>query len=258
MSGLLNIGVTAALAAGKIILQGFGQLERINIYEKSSNNFVSDIDRKSENSIIDAIEKAFPSHSIIAEESGAKKGDDCKWIIDPLDGTNNFIHGFPHFSISIAIQIRGIMEHAIIFDPLRNDLYTATRGSGAQLNSQRIRVSNKPSLETCLLGTGCPFYNPEKVDEYLSKFRAMMLKSSGIRRTGSAALDLAFVASGKLDGFWQAGLKIWDIAAGSLLIQEAGGIANDFNGKTEYLESGKIVAANSKVLPEMLSILNSK
>ncbi len=255
MSGFINIGITAAIQAGKAILRGFANLDKISVFEKSTNDFVSDIDHKAESIIISAIEKSYPEHSIISEESGIKSGNEITWIIDPLDGTNNFIHGFPHFAISIAVKIKEHIEHAVIYDPISNDLYIATRGKGAQLNNQRLRVSTKNKLIQCLLATECPSHSEEMIEKHLEKSRKMMVKTSGLRRTGSAALNLAFVASGKLDGFWQSGIKIWDMAAGILLVKEAGGTIYDFQRSSNYLESNQIVAANLKIADKILAII---
>lgn len=256
MNGIVNIASNAAISAGKAILQGFSQLERIKIYEKASFDFVSDVDHKSESIIISAIEKAYPEHSIVSEEYGEKSGNEYTWIIDPLDGTNNFIHGFPHFCVSIAVKIGGTLEHGVIYDPILNNLFVASKGKGARLNEHRIRTSNRIKIVNALLATGCPSHDPMVIKEFLASFEQMMEKSSGIRRTGSAALDLAYVASGKLDGFWQSDLKIWDVAAGALLVQEAGGVVFDHNKQGNYLESGNIVAANVKLVDQILSILN--
>ncbi|NQY42099.1 MAG: inositol monophosphatase [Legionellales bacterium] len=257
MSGLLNIGANAAIQAGKIILRGFSQLDKINVFEKSTNDFVSDIDHKSESIIISTIEKAYPNHSIISEEAGVNIRDEITWIIDPLDGTNNFIHGFPHFSVSIAVKIRDFIEHAIVYDPINNHLYTATRGQGAQLNNKRIRISNKNKLIQCLVATECPFHTEDMIEQHLKSSKIMMGKTAGLRRTGSAALNLAYVASGKLDGFWQSGIKIWDMAAGVLLVKEAGGTVYDFQRTSNYLESNQIIAASIKIADEIFHIVNN-
>lgn len=253
MSGILNIATTAAITAGKAVIQGFNQLDRIDVYEKSAFNFVSNIDHKSEQIIISAIEKAFPSHGFISEEFGYKQGDEYTWIIDPLDGTNNFIHGYPHFAISIAIQYHNQLEHGVIYNPISNELFFASKGRGAHLNNQRIRVNKTNKLEKAILSTGCPSHNPEVIDDFLGTFKNMMIKSVGVRRTGSAALDLAYVASGRLDGFWQAELKPWDIAAGALIVQEAGGITVDFNREDKFLTSGQIIATNFKLIDQILN-----
>lgn len=256
-SGIINIGVTAAIAAGKAILRGFGQLDRVNIFQKSTNEFVSDIDHKAEEIIFSTIEKSYPSHTIISEEYGTKPGNDTEWIIDPLDGTNNFIHGFPLFAISIAVRIRDSLEYAIIYNPLSNELYTANKGHGAQLNNKRIRVSKKQQLAKCLVATECPNNSQEIIVQHLEKSKIMMSQTVGIRRTGSAALNLAYVASGKLDGFWQSKINIWDMAAGILLVKEAGGIVYDFKGSDKYFDSNNIVAANPKIAKNILEIVKN-
>lgn len=255
MNALVNIAVKAARSAGDIIIRGFNRLDQVKVTEKHQNDYVSEIDKQSEFAIIDTIKYAYPNHSIIAEESGKSSGNEYCWIIDPLDGTNNFIHGFPHFAVSIAIKIKDEIEHGIIFDPIRNEMFIANRGAGAQLNNRRIRVASRNSLDKCLLGTGFPFINKNQLNNYLDLFKQLFTLSSGVRRTGSAALDLAYIASARLDGFWESGLKIWDIAAGALLINEAGGIVTDYNEKEEYLESGNVVAANPKIQKSMLNII---
>ena len=256
MNGIINIASAAAIKAGKAIIQGFNQLERVNIYEKSAYNFVSDIDHKSEEIIISDIQKAFPTHGIISEECGVKPGSEFTWIIDPLDGTNNFIHGFPHFCVSIAVMQNGSVEYAVIYDPIKDELYSATKGRGAQLNNSRIRISNRSKLLAGILATGCPSHDEKVIANYMPILQEMMIKTAGIRRSGSAALDLAYVASGRLDGTWQAGLKAWDIAAGSLIVKEAGGVVYDYNKEEKYLESGNVIASNIKIIKDILDIVN--
>jgi myo-inositol-1(or 4)-monophosphatase len=252
LQALLNIAVRAARAAGSMIVRNAQHVDGIKINAKGVNDFVTAIDRKSERIIIDTIRRSYPAHGILAEESGEHGGDDFVWIIDPLDGTTNFLHGFPQFAISIAVQRHGRIEHGLVFDPLRQELFTASRGSGAQLNERRIRVSNRKSLKGALLGTGFPFGELDRLDTYLATFRALSVDTAGIRRAGAAALDLAYVAVGRLDGFWEFGLRKWDIAAGGLLVQEAGGLLSAPNGGDTWFESGNIVAGPPKVLAAML------
>lgn len=235
------------------------QLERVdslNVTAKGRNDFVTEVDHQAEQIIIDAIHKAYPNHGILAEESGTQGGDEFVWIIDPLDGTTNFLHGFPHFAVSIAVQHRSQIVHGVIFDPGRQELFTASRGEGAQLDNRRIRVSRRSNLDSALLGTGFPFRELSNLDGYMTTLQAFLPVCAGIRRAGSAALDLAYVAAGRLDGFWEFGLKRWDIAAGALLILEAGGFVSDAHGGASYLENGDIVAGNPKIAKRMLQTLH--
>ena len=252
MHPMLNIAVRAARSAGNVISRSMARLDSITVQVKERNDFVSEVDREAENEIIGILRKAYPDHAILAEESGQTSGNDFEWIIDPLDGTTNYLHGFPQFAVSIALRHRGRLEQAVVYDPISQDLYTATRGAGATLNDRRIRVSNRHSLEGALLGTGFPFKSQQHLDSYLDMFRALFPKTAGIRRAGAAALDLAYVAAGRLDGFWEIGLSTWDMAAGILLIQEAGGLSGDFSGGHSHLESGNLVAGNPKVFAEIL------
>ena len=255
MNPTLNIAVRAARSAGNVIIRNLGKLDTLAIHTKDRNDFVTEVDLQAEQEIIYILRKAFPGHGILAEESGVQEGNDYQWIIDPLDGTTNFLHGFPQFAVSIAMRHKGRMEHGVIYDPLRQELFTATRGGGAMLNDQRIRVTKRKTLEGSLLGTGFPFKSQQHLDAYLDMFRALFPQTAGIRRAGSAALDLAYVASGRLDGFWEIGLSIWDMAAGVLLIQEAGGLSSDFTGGNDHLESGNIVAGNPKLFAEILKTI---
>ncbi|MGD8940117.1 MAG: inositol-1-monophosphatase [Gammaproteobacteria bacterium] len=252
MQPMLNIAVRAARNAGNIIARSVDRLGQITITAKAENDFVSEVDRQAEQEIIHVIRKAYPSHSILGEETGAHEGDDFVWIIDPLDGTTNFLHGFPQFAVSIGLKHKGRLEQAVVYDPLRQELFTASRGGGAQMNDRRIRVSKHNDLDGALLGTGFPFKQQQHLDAYLQTFKALFPMTAGIRRAGSAALDLAYVASGRLDGFWEIGLNPWDMAAGVLLIQEAGGLVSDFSGGNDFLETGNIVAANPRVFKAML------
>lgn len=249
---MLNIAIRAARNGGNVIARAVDRLDQIKIATKAENDFVSEIDRQAENEIIYTLQKSFPDHGILAEESGRQQGNDYLWIIDPLDGTTNFIHGFPQFAVSIALQYKGRLEQAVVYDPLSQELFTASRGSGAQLNERRIRVSKRSDLNGALLGTGFPFKKQQHLDVYLETFKALFPMTAGIRRAGSAALDLAYVAAGRLDGFWEIGLSPWDMAAGVLIIQEAGGLVSDFSGGNDFMETGNIVTGNPKVFKAML------
>ena len=255
MHPTLNIAVRAARSAGNVIIRNLGKLESLTIHSKDRNDFVTEVDQKAEQEIIAILRRAFPDHAILAEESGRSDGNDFQWIIDPLDGTTNFLHGFPQFAVSIALRHKGRLEQGVIYDPMRQELFTATHGGGAMLDDRRIRVAKRDSLEGALLGTGFPFKSQQHLDAYLDMFRALFTRTAGIRRPGSAALDLAYVAAGRLDGFWEIGLSIWDMAAGVLLIQEAGGLSSDFVGGHDYLESGNIVAGNPKVFADILKTI---
>lgn len=258
MHPLLNIAISAARQAGNIIVRAVDRLDTVQVTAKNKNDFATEIDQLAEQEIIKVIHKAYPQHAILAEESGNHQGNDYLWIIDPLDGTTNFIHGFPHFAVSIAVQYKGRTEHGVIYDPIRQELFTASRGSGAQLNQYRMRVSQRKQLSESLLGTGFPYKDFANFPNYLKMFQSLATQSGGIRRAGSAALDLAYVAAGRLDGFWELDLKIWDIAAGVLLITEAGGLISDTEGRENYLTSGNIVAANPKLLRQMLQAITLK
>ena len=255
MEPMLNIAVRAAREAGKVITFHLDRLDSLTVTSKARNDFVSEVDRKAEDIIIQTIHRSYPDHAILAEESGAAGDNEYEWIIDPLDGTTNFLHGFPQFAVSIALKHKGRITQAVVYDPLSQDLYTASRGSGAMLNDRRIRVSNAKGLEGSLLGTGFPFKQQQHLDMYLATFKALFPNTSGIRRAGSAALDLAYVAAGRLDGFWELGLQPWDMAAGVLLIQEAGGIVGDFSGGHQFMETGNIVAGNPKMFKAILSTI---
>lgn len=254
MHPMMNIAVRAAREAGSIIARNADQIDTLTISKKAENDFVSEVDRRAEQAIIRTLHKAYPDHAILAEESGTHEGNDYEWIIDPLDGTTNFVHGFPHFAVSIALRHKNRLEQAVVYDPMREELFTASRGSGAQLNGKRIRVTERRGLEGALLGTGIPFREEHMVymEPYLQMMQALIPGSAGIRRAGSAALDLAYVAAGRLDGFWEIGLNPWDMAAGVLLIEEAGGLISDLTGKASHLQSGDVVAANPRLFKAML------
>jgi myo-inositol-1(or 4)-monophosphatase len=256
MHPILNIAVKAARRAGNIINRATRNLDIVSFKEKAANDFVSEVDREAEQAIIRTLHEAYPDHSILAEESGASgRVSDYQWIIDPLDGTTNFLHGFPQYSVAIALLHKGVITQAVVFDPGRNDLFTATRGRGAHLNDQRMRVSRRAQLKSGLIGTGLPFRQHDHLDAYLRMLRDVMVKSGGVRRAGSAALDLAYVAAGRLDGFWELGLSPWDIAAGSLLITESGGLIGDLEGNQTHMEIGHVVAGNPRVFGELLQVI---
>jgi myo-inositol-1(or 4)-monophosphatase len=255
MHPMLNIATRAARSAGDIIVRYVDRLDELTVASKQTNDFVSEVDRKAEDVIIRTLRKAYPDHAILAEESGKQSGDDYLWIIDPLDGTTNFLHGFPSFSVSIALQHRGTMEQAVVYDPLLQEMFTATRGGGAMVNNRRLRVSPRKGLEGALLGTGFPFKQQEHLDAYLATFKALFAATAGIRRQGSAALDLAYVAAGRLDGFWEIGLNPWDMAAGILLIREAGGIAGDFEGGGQYMDTGNLICGNPKIFAAIVNAI---
>lgn len=257
MHPTVNIATRAARKAGDIILRYHNQIDLLTIENKAANDFVSEVDQAAESAIIDEIKKAFPHHSILGEESGEISGDkEFKWIIDPLDGTTNYLHNFPHYAVSIALYEKNIASHAVVYDPFKEELFTASRGEGAYLNDQRIRMTSTQGLTGTLIGTGFPFKSPEHLDAYLDMFKAIHPKVSGIRRAGSAALDLAYLAAGRMDGFWEIGLNIWDIAAGSLLVKEAGGFIGDFSGRKNFLETGNVVAGNEAVFKELLKTIH--
>jgi myo-inositol-1(or 4)-monophosphatase len=255
MHPTLNIAVKAARRAGGIINRASRDVEQIKVSAKRDKDFVTEVDKAAEEAIIGVLHEAYPDHAILAEESGASGDSEYVWIIDPLDGTTNFIHGLPQYAISIAQAHKGVLQHAVIFDPNRNELFTASKGAGAYLNERRIRVSKRVKLNEVLVGTGFPFRYFEHVDAYLGILRDMMHKTAGVRRPGAAALDLAWVAAGRIDGFWEIGLSPWDMAAGALLITEAGGLVGDLSGEQNYLETGNIVGGNPKVFSQLLQII---
>ncbi len=247
MHATLNIAVRAARRAGGIIIRHLGRVDASAVSRKGANDFVTEVDHQAEAAIVDTIHRAYPNHAVLAEESGRHGTDEHVWIVDPLDGTTNFMHEFPVFSVSIAFQVRGRLEVGVVYDPLRQELFTATRGQGAQLNDRRIRVSRQRGLEGALLGTGFPYRQMKDLDSYMAIFRELLTRTAGIRRPGSAALDLAYVACGRLDGFWEFGLKEWDMAAGALLIRESGGFVTGASDDEDYLLSGNIVAGAERV-----------
>jgi len=258
MHPMLNTAVKAARRAGAIINRASLDLDQLTVRSKQDRDYVSEVDQMAERAIIETLLDAYPNHGILAEESGAadaKNGEDYQWIIDPLDGTTNFLHGVPQYAVSIALKQKGQITQAVVYDPTRNELFTASRGRGAMLNERRIRASKRSRMSECLIGTGFPFRDFSFSEAYLNMFRDMMKATSGLRRPGSAALDLAWVACGRYDGFWEMRLSPWDIAAGSLIAQEAGALVGNFLGNEGFLESGNIVAGNPKVFAQMLQIL---
>lgn len=255
MHPMLNIAVKAARRAGTIISRASENLDVLTIKHKSLNDLVSEVDRASEDSIIEVIRSAYPDHAILAEESGASGDSEYVWIIDPLDGTTNFLHGFPQYCVSIGMLHKGVPTHGVIYDPTRNDLYTASRGRGAFLNDKRLRVSKRDKLIDGLIGTGFPFRMFEHLDAYNAMLGEMMTKCAGVRRPGAAALDLCAVAAGRFDGFWEIGLSPWDMAAGVLMVTEAGGLVSDFEGNEKFMEKGQIVAASPKIFSQLLQLI---
>lgn len=253
---ILNIAVEAARAAGVIITRAMKRLDSVKIAEKQPNDFVTEVDQRVEQEIISIVRKAYPTHGFLGEESGEQEGTDYQWIIDPLDGTRNFIHGFPHFAVSIAVKHKNIIEHGVIYDPNRQELFTASRGKGAQLNERRIRVSERKNLAECLLGTGFAYRHSDRNNPIAPRiFQSLIPITGDVRRAGAAALDLAYVACGRLDGFWELGLHIWDIAAGILLVKEAGGMVCDPHGGEDYLKTGNVVAANPTIMRQFLKTI---
>ncbi len=259
MHPMLGIAVRAARRAGAIINRAERDVELLPVTRKRHNDFVTEVDKAAEQAVIEILHRAYPDHAILAEESGASAGNagesEYTWIIDPLDGTTNFIHGFPQYAVSVALRHKGLLAQAVIYDPTNNELFTATRGRGAYLNERRIRVSKRAQLNEALIGTGFPFRDLQSLDEYLAMFREFTLRTSGLRRAGAAALDIAYVAAGRLDGFWEMGLAPWDMAAGALLVQEAGGLVGDFRGDSGYLDSGRIVCGSPKIFAQMLRVI---
>lgn len=256
MHPMLNIAIRAARSAGSVITRGFENRDDLTITTKRENDFVTKIDKDAEYAIIEKIKQSYPEHSFVGEEGSVIEGDpNFKWIIDPLDGTTNFIKGIPHFCVSIALMHKGRLDQAVIYDPIRGDLFTASRGAGAQLNGYRIRVGKNKDLEGGIIGTAFPFKDKTLVANYLPKFTQIFIQSGDIRRSGSAALDLAYVASGKYDGFFESGLKPWDMAAGELIVREAGGLVTDFSGGNDPMHKGEIVAGNPRVVQQLVKYL---
>jgi myo-inositol-1(or 4)-monophosphatase len=257
MHPLLNVAVKAARRAGALINRAALDRGALDVRAKRANDFVTQVDRAAEAAIIDIVHRAYPDHAILAEESGssASKSNEYCWIIDPLDGTTNFIHGFPQYCVSIGVQHRGATVHGVVYDPGKNELFTGSKGRGAFLDDRRMRVSRCPQLKDALLATGFPFKELSRLDLYVRQMKTLMQSASSLRRAGAAALDLAYVAAGRVDGFWEMGLAPWDMCAGSLLVQEAGGLVGDLQGEQSYMESGDIAAATPKVFDELLRAL---
>lgn len=259
MQPMLTIALKAARQAGELIARATDQIDKVRIDEKAANDFVTEVDRASEREIISLLRKTYPDHAFLGEESGSSgaAGAEYRWIIDPLDGTTNFIHGIPHFAVSIACEYRGQLEHAVVLDPIRREEFTASRGRGAQLNGRRLRVSERKGLDGALIGTGIPFKSrcEAQIPAYVQSLQSVAEKTAGLRRAGAAALDLAYVAAGRLDAFWEMALAPWDIAAGALLIREAGGLISDFNGGNGYMENGNIVCGGPKCFKTLLQVV---
>lgn len=263
MHPLLNTALSVARATGDMISKAFEQVDMIDVESKGANDFVTKVDRASEQRIIDGLRKRYPDHSFLGEENGLVEGQgegkDYVWVIDPLDGTTNFIHGVPHFALSIALRIKGQLEVAVVLDPIRKEEFTAARGRGAQLNGRRIRVTNRTRLEGALLATGFPFRPDQNriFDAYINMFSDFAKATAGIRRAGAASLDLAYVAAGRYDGFWEFGLSEWDVAGGALLVTEAGGLIGDMKGGMDHLKTGNVVCAPPKLFKTMLQTIHT-
>lgn len=252
MDPMVNIAVRAARAAGSIIARNAGRLDRVQVERKGDNDFVSEVDRLAEQEVVGTLKKAYPDHVVVGEESGGDIRGDYVWVVDPLDGTTNFLHGFPHFSVSIALLHRGNVEVGVVYDPSRDELFTAKRGGGATLDGRRIRMAPRRGLAEAVIATGFPYTTPENLAPQMAMVADVLRRAGDIRRTGSAALDLAWLACNRLDGFWELGLNQWDIAAGTLLVREAGGIVGDLDGGERHLERGDLVAGSPKLFRELL------
>jgi len=248
MEAMLNVAVMAARRGGDTLIRNLNKIEKMHVEQKGPNDFVSDADRAAERAVIETIKRHYPEHAILAEESGPQGDSDHVWVIDPLDGTTNYLHGFPVFSVSVGLMVKGRVEHGSVYDPLRQELFTASRGQGAQLDGRKIRVSGRTTLERALLGTGFPFRDSNMaLDPYLNMLIGAIKTTEGIRRAGSAALDLCYVAAGRLDAFWETGLSIWDLAAGTLIVREAGGIITGLNGSEDFLQTGHVLTGTPKI-----------
>ena len=255
MDALLNVAVMAARKAGSTLIRKMVNLDKLKVEQKGHNDYVSDADRAAEKSVVDTIQRHYPDHAILAEESGAVGESDTVWIIDPLDGTTNYLHGFPVWAVSIGVQVKGRVEHGVVYDPLRQELFTASRGQGAQLDGRRIRVSGQQQMERALLGTGFPFRQADlEISAYLNMLSKSIRNTSGVRRAGAAALDLCYVAAGRLDAFFETGLAPWDLAAGGLIIREAGGIISGLDGSENYMDTGHVLCGTPKIYAGMAKL----
>lgn len=255
MHPLVNIAVRAARRAGNFMMRELPRVDNLTVESKGHRDFVTEVDRAAEREIVQVIRKAHPDHAFLGEEGGEAGQSEYRWIIDPLDGTTNYLHQYPQFSVSIALSVRGRLEHGVVYAPYTQELYTASRGQGAQLDGRRIRVSSATHLNQALLGSGFPVRDVARLEHYLPMFKAAITHSQGVRRGGSAALDLAYVAAGRLDGFWELGLQPWDIAAGALLVREAGGMVDDLGGQSSPLETGNVVSGNPSVFKHLMKLL---
>ena len=254
---MLNIALKAARAACTIMNRASDNLSSLEVHKKAHHDYVSEVDMACERTIIDILREAYPTHQILAEETGVTGPEKSafQWIIDPLDGTTNFLHGFPQYAVSIALKRENEVIEAVVADPVANEVFTATRGVGAFVNGRRLRVSKRSQMAEALVGTGFPFRRTDDYDAFLKVFKEVAQSSSGLRRAGAASLDLAYVAAGRLDAFWEANLKSWDMAAGSLLVLEAGGLVTDFKGESDYLEKGQIIAGTPKIFGQLLPMV---
>jgi len=258
MQALLNTAVKAARDAAGVVMRYSHRVHQLDVRSKSRNELVSKVDVMAEELIVESIRERYPEHAILGEEGGQQGENDTVWIIDPLDGTTNYLHGFPMYAISIGVQVKGRMTAGVVYDPNREELFTATRGGGAQLNERKLRVDRNKSLEGSLIGTGFPYrMNDQWMDQYLQQFKAVMEVAGDVRRPGSAALDLCYLAAGRLDGFWEFGLQPWDIAAGSLIVREAGGIISSITDDGDYMETGNLIAGPVKLHAELEKLLKS-
>ncbi len=256
MHALLNVAVMAAHSGGDTLIRILPKLDKIKVELKGRNDYVSEADRNAEKAVIGTILKHYPDHAILAEESGQQGHSDYVWVIDPLDGTTNFLHGFPVFCVSVGLMHKNRLEHAAVYDPLRQELFTASRGGGAHLDGRRIRVSKRISLEHALIGTGFPFRDSRlTLTPYLNMLQSVLTHTSGVRRAGAAALDLCYVAAGRLDGFWETGLRKWDMAAGALIIREAGGIISGMDGSEDFLDTGHVLTGSPKIYSALAKLL---
>ncbi|WP_250627317.1 inositol monophosphatase family protein [Pinirhizobacter soli] len=253
----VNVAARAARSAGNILLRYMNRIEGLNVVEKDRMDFASEVDRLAEAEVIKELKRAYPTHAFLGEESGLQGKGPLTWVIDPLDGTHNYLRGIPHFCVSIALVERGEPVYGVIFDPLRDELYTASRGDGAYLNDRRIRVSKREDIAGAMIGTGFPYRQRTHLEAQLGMTQALLKDAEDIRRSGSAALDLAYVAAGRLDGYFELGLKPWDMAAGCLLVREAGGIYNDFSGRDGMPESGNLIAGNHKIVQAMTPVIGA-